>query len=633
MSFQRNNLHSSRSPYLRQHADNPVWWQEWNEQTLQHARQTHRPLFVSVGYSTCHWCHVMAGDAFSDSRCAEYLNEHFIAIKVDREQRPDIDHYLMTFLVATTGSGGWPLNAFLTPSGNPFFAMTYAGSEPRFNLPGFKEILERVVAFYRDHEQEIQPFELPAEESRSWTIPSGGNVRDEPFLVPIRDEDAGEVSQVISKLSTQFDETNAGFGNGAKFPPHAPLLFLQYAGAAGFHGECDKPVIRTLDIMQQRGLHDHLQGGFFRYTVDRNWTVPHFEKMLYDQALLLWNYSLAAKRFSRQDYRQTAAGIFRSLEDTFVVDGLYASGHDADTEHHEGETYLWTTAELERLLNNEQLTLLRHHYDIREQGNFEGAIHLVGNDRSDLSTLAGVHEILLKARRRRIQPARDDKIVVSWNALAAIALFTADRHAGVLNAGSRATEITDLLVDRFVEGSRVAHGSFEGAIDQNQFLSDHAAMLLLITFAREQNNTLSDRYSGVESSLAEGLSQFIDNGIWVENRTPDLAPLPADPYDQPVPSSISMAEFGLLRRAMSAHQEHGPAPFGTAQGRAFANISAMASRGYLWVVESPERHPWNAMPINSLVVSGEHRMSCYRGVCYLGPPPDSATGHDSAQGK
>lgn len=618
MGFSENSLASSRSPYLRQHADNPVWWHEWNEKTLAHARETGKPMLVSVGYSTCHWCHVMAADAFSNPECAAYLNEHFISIKVDREQRPDIDHYLMTFLVATTGSGGWPLNAFLTPEGNPFFAMTYAASEPRFNIPGFAEILSRVREFYEERRGEIERFELPDEQSR---INAGlnGAAGDEPFVVPIRDEDQTDVEAVIEKLTTQFDDAYAGFGTTAKFPPHAPLLFLQHAHAAGLEKNSEALIQRTLDVMQRRGLHDHLQGGFFRYTVDRTWTIPHFEKMLYDQALLLWNYSVASRLFSREDYRRTAAGILRCLEETFRIDALYASGHDADTHHEEGATYLWSTDELEKLLSPESRTALHASFELSENGNFEGSNHLVLRD--DAPTVSpDVLDTLLEARRKRRQPDRDDKIVVSWNALTGVSLFAADRFAGLAEAGSRAEEITRALLETYTDGSRVYHGSFEGTVDHNRFLADHAALLLLITFAREHNDTLSTELASAEQALLAGLSEFQREGSWIENVTPDFAPLPADPYDQPVPASVSMAEFALLRSSMAAHKEYQPLAFGSAQGQAFGNLTALASRGYYWVVESPERYDWAELPPNAIYVSGEHRVSCYRGVCYLGSP-------------
>ena len=319
MSVARNNLDLANSPYLRQHAENPVWWQEWSAEILEYARKTDRIVFVSVGYSTCHWCHVMAREAFSDETCATILNRHFVPVKVDREQRPDIDHYLMSFLVATTGSGGWPLNAFLTPEGHPFFAMTYASTEPRFHLPAFDDILGRVREFFGENRDRIAPFELNAEHSgvdgairKVLAHDDGGEAEagDGPASVAmISDEDESQAIERVDELERAFDRVHAGFGQSQKFPPHSALLYLQHACAAGLSEQAGEMARETLDAMMTRGLHDHLQGGFFRYTVDREWTIPHFEKMLYDQAMLLWNYAVASRLFGSSGYRETAAGI------------------------------------------------------------------------------------------------------------------------------------------------------------------------------------------------------------------------------------------------------------------------------------------------------------------------------------
>ena len=372
----RNNLDLSVSPYLRQHRENPVWWQEWSQEVLDHARETDRILLVSVGYATCHWCHVMAADAFSDPDVAAYLNEHFMPIKVDREQRPDIDQMLMDFLVQTTGQGGWPLNAFLSPRLEPFFAMTYAATESRYGIPSFLDILHRVVEFYGANKDELKPFEVRAPAPAPGGGPRGGNTGSpgaeggtgSPGEGGEGREDA-ELARITEAISRAFDEEHAGFGSSQKFPPHSTLLYLlnRYADSryAGTPDETAGHIARnTLETMQRRGLHDHLQGGFFRYCVDRAWTIPHFEKMLYDQALLLWSFSLGARVFSREDFRRTAEGIYRCLEETFAEDGVYVSGHDADTDHVEGATYVWTPAEIEAVLGAEDAAFFGEIYDI-----------------------------------------------------------------------------------------------------------------------------------------------------------------------------------------------------------------------------------------------------------------------------
>ncbi|MFP4550670.1 MAG: thioredoxin domain-containing protein [Spirochaetales bacterium] len=649
MRFDKNNLNLASSPYLLQHVDNPVWWQEWTQETLDYAREAGKPLFVSVGYSTCHWCHVMAADAFSDEACAAYLNEHFISIKLDREERPDIDHFLMTFLVATTGQGGWPLNAFLVDRERPFFAMTYAASSPKFGRPGFPEILERIRSFYEEKRDQVEPFTIPADRSASrlvTPVPGTETKADEILGEPTsREEDDATIADLIRKLARRHDERHGGFGAGAKFPPHTPLFFLTHASAAGF-ADAAPLATGTLDAMMRRGLHDHLQGGFYRYTVDQEWEIPHFEKMLYDQAMVLWNYSLAARQFNRSEYRAVAHDVLRCLEQTFAIDGLYASGHDADTEHEEGATYLWSEDELQEVFTDDEFALFSANYAVSARGNFEGKNHLVRRADSPYPSSPQLREIeqrLLVERNRRPQPSRDAKIISGWNALAAAGLFAAGRFAAVEQASARAIEITDLLLDRFVRDGQVGHSYLPGGggetaaattpprsakpapvTPDNRFLADHAAMLYLLTVASEESPEHQERYAEAREELAAGLAAFYREGVWMENVTADFHPIPADPYDQPAPSGVALAQAALLRRAMQRQEEHGVLEFGDAQGEAFFNTAALASRGLSFAVETPKPYSWNQVPVNSVVFFGQGRTTCYRGVCYLGSPENVA---------
>ncbi len=642
MTFSRNNLDRASSPYLRQHADNPVWWQEWNEETLEFARANDRILFVSVGYSTCHWCHVMAREAFSDADSARILNRYFLPVKVDREQRPDIDHFLMSFLVGTTGSGGWPLNAFLTPDGRPFFAMTYASTEPRFNTPAFSDILGRVIEFHAEHKDEISAFELDREHSRvssatlaALSATTGANESDELPLAMISDEDEQEALSRIADLDRAYDRVHGGFGSSQKFPPHSPLLFLQYAHAAGLSDEAAAMVTGTLDAMMTRGLHDHLQGGFFRYTVDNDWTIPHFEKMLYDQALLLWNYSIASRLFGRTGYRETAKGIIRSLEETFRVGAGYASAHDADTNHREGATYIWKLEEIEQCLTAEEFDAILREFSLSTDGNFERRNHLVRilapgtrEDHPDAAKRAPSEALvgsamdkLLAARRERDQPDRDDKIVLGWNALVGCGLLAAHRYAGIETARDRALELADYLVSTFVSETGVAHVALGDQLQKQEFLADIGALLLFLTMLAEEGPELDERYRDTRTLLEQRLASLHDDGVWIESRPTDFAAVPAEPFDQPVPSGMALAELALLLRQVRSHEDYAPRPFADAHGQAFANLAALASRGYFYVVESPEVVAWESLPVNSVQVSGAGRSSCYRGVCYIGLPP------------
>ena len=657
MTFDRNNLDVANSPYLRQHADNPVWWQEWSENVLEHARATGRIVFVSVGYSTCHWCHVMAREAFSDQTCASLLNRYFVPVKVDREQRPDIDHYLMSFLVATTGSGGWPLNAFLSPEGHPFFAMTYASTEPRFHLPAFDDILGRVREFYGENRDRIGPFELNAGHSgvdaavrpflhRGSGAETGdadeprdaGDDDDAPAVAMISDEDEPQALERVEALERAFDRVHAGFGESQKFPPHSVLLFLQHAYAAGLSERAGEMARETLDAMMTRGLHDHLQGGFFRYTVDREWTIPHFEKMLYDQALLLWNYSVASRLFGRSGYREAAAGVVRALEETFRIGEGYASAHDADTNHREGGTYIWKLEEIEEILDEDELDAFLRVFAVSRDGNFERRNHLVrilppgvhDDDPSrvkrgpDRQLLDRAVERLLEARRRREQPERDDKIVAGWNALVGCALLAAHRFAGVDGALDRAVGLASFLTDRFVTDGPVAHSLLGDALQEQEFLGDVSALLLFLTMLAEEGEAYDKPFRPARAHLRSRLATLEREGVWMESLASDFPAVPAEPFDQPIPSGIALAEYALLLDRMRGHLDYGPLEFADPHGQAFANLAALASRGYLYVVESPEPLRWADLPVHAVQVRGDARTSCYRGVCYLGPPPAEA---------
>lgn len=405
--FDRNNLGLSRSPYLLQHADNPVWWQEWSRETVDESVRRGVPIFVSSGYATCHWCHVMAAGAFSDPSTADLLNRNFVCVKVDREERPDIDHYLMEFINMQKGSGGWPLNAFITSDLRPFLSFTYLPAEAERGMPGLHEVAAQVAEYYRDQGAAVKAFEP----SRS--LPE----RREP-------------EDLVPELLRMFDNRYGGFGMHQKFPPHCTLLYLLYFLFTEDSPDAKMICRKTLDAMRLGGLNDHLQGGIFRYCVDRKWKIPHFEKMLYDQAMALWCCSLGCAAFAvdGEAFRDMALNIVRSLEECFEVDGLFLSAFDADTGHEEGATYLWDHSELEGLLKHEDFEALKKIYEIEPGGNFEGRIHLVKKiDKS----LPRIDAKLLETRRKRPQPQADTKILCGDNALTIIALLQAGWFLGV----------------------------------------------------------------------------------------------------------------------------------------------------------------------------------------------------------
>ncbi len=628
-SFETNALATAASPYLRSHQGNPVWWQQWSAEVIDHARRENKPLLVSVGYSTCHWCHVMAREAFSDQGCADAINRDFVAVKVDREERPDIDQLLMNFLVATTGQGGWPLNAFLTPELKPFFAMTYASIEPRFGMPAFVDIVQRVVTFYRENRDQLQNAVFrPGDPGRS-----GGDQRPDSATLDAQLEKNDHI------LIARFDRQTGGLAGRQKFPPHTSLLYALHRVDSPANADRLEPFIRrTLDAMQTRGLHDHLAGGFFRYTVDADWTIPHFEKMLYDQALCLWNYSVAARRFNSRSYQDTASGVIGCLEHDFLEDGLFNAAIDADTEHQEGATYLWPFEELRRVLNSAQLEALSRAFEVSEQGNFEGQNHLVG--RAGLATdrdttaaerpveLDSALQTLLAARRNRPQPFTDRKKLTLWNALTGVALLAAERHLGSETAGRLARAQLDALLGKHVRQADVLHATLDGRPFAGRFLADYASMLLLLTYHHEDRRCFAAEIRTLRDAVLTFMGPGVNDaagGSWREADEPDFVPVIAEPMDSPLPASDALAEMALARAAMVLGEEYRPISPGRALVEDFRNLGALMTAGYCYWVTGPQPVAWRQLPLFSVQGEGAANQYCFAGACVRGLPPAPVT--------
>ncbi len=607
MTFTQNNLDRALSPYLNQHRHNPIWWQEWSQEAIEYAREHDRVLFVSVGYATCHWCHVMASEAFSDTEIADYVNRWFLPIKVDREQRPDIDHVMMQFLVATTGQGGWPLNVFLSPGIEPFFALTYAPPASRSGMPGFLDILHKVKAFYEQKRSTLRPltFRWPGNGEKAAPDPS-------------------RLEHLVSETTSQFDSQNGGMRGAPKFPPHSSLLFLLHQPDP-LSETTRFAVERTLDSMLHGGLHDHLQGGFFRYCVDVTWTIPHFEKMLYDQALMIWNLSLAYRRFGHERYRDAAAATIRCLDETFLDDCLFYSAHDADTADEEGGTYLWSYDELCRALTSTEFELLSRHYHITRQGNFEGKIHLVR--RRDTVTpeaqitepeaLQAVEQKLLALRRRRAQPETDRKHVTAWNCLTAIGLLQAERSGIITDGIYRARSVLETLVRNHWTADGLARSSIAGQLQHQEFLEDHAALTLLAALLHEETGDLPELLNRAD----ENLKAFHTENGWVEAANDDFLAVPADTFDHPTPTGRSLALWG---RTLTALQQQTAPPFPHEYGPALQqdayNCAVMLTQGEFHQIDGPAPIPWARVPINTVQVRTERPQYCYQGVCRPGLP-------------
>ncbi len=594
--YTQNNLNISSSPYLRQHAGNPIWWQEWNSETLAYAAAANKPLLVSVGYATCHWCHVMAAEAFSDPETAAYLNANFVNIKVDREQRPDIDQYLMNFIQAQTGSGGWPLNVFLTPGLKPVHALTYAPLRTSGNRYSFLYIAQAVTEFMEQRGDNIMPFTQHEQEAPE-----------------------ADAERLAESLGEYFDRENGGFGPGQKFPPHSTLLFMLYRLSVSPDKLLDEMVTSTLDAMMMRGLHDHLQGGIYRYCVDREWTIPHFEKMLYDQAMALWTYSVAHRVTGGERYRIMAEKIVRCLDDTFTIDGMYASAFNADTDHKEGATYLWSMKELAALLSAEEMERFREVYDVSDTGNFEGLNHLV---RKSDRRIDDIEEKLLKARRQRSQPSRDDKILLGLNALTAVALIQAGRQLDRPELAAAAAGLTWRLLETFWDGSSLAHSYYDGVLQQQSYLSDAAAMLLAITMLYEDDHSWGE----MMNAMADYVRRFHgSDGRWIESDAGDFMKIYASWFDHPVPSAVSLAETALTRVALLTGADLTPAIYRRPYQSDFYNINVLLTEDLFYLYTTRDPLPWSSIPVNSLQRRGEPETVCYDKVCRTAGLQDRTT--------
>jgi uncharacterized protein YyaL (SSP411 family) len=425
-----NRLATETSPYLLQHKDNPVDWFPWGNEAFKKAKEENKPVLVSIGYSSCHWCHVMAHESFENETIANEMNRGFVSIKVDREERPDIDAIYMSAVQGMVGHGGWPLNVFVTPDGLPFFGGTYWPPVDRGGLPGFRRVLQTLDSMWQSSPEKLL---ANAEQMRAFLQNSTANLPADPLSPAI-------VDSALESLQRQFDPVWGGFGNAPKFP-QAPVLdfLLRHYHRTGNQAALDI-ALKTLDCIADGGIHDHLVGGFSRYAVDQQWLVPHFEKMLYDNAQLMQLYTDAWKITGNDRYRGVVRGIARwALEEMLTPHGGFCAALDADSEGEEGKFYVWTTAEIDELLPADEADLVRVHYGVTEAGNFEhgtSILHIArplrdiaessGQDINDLIQLRDrAVRRLLDARAQRVRPGRDDKIIVSWNALMIRALVLA----------------------------------------------------------------------------------------------------------------------------------------------------------------------------------------------------------------
>ncbi|SEN56111.1 hypothetical protein SAMN05216267_1006261 [Actinacidiphila rubida] len=448
-----NRLGDATSPYLLQHADNPVDWWPWGEEAFAEARKRGVPVLLSVGYSSCHWCHVMAHESFEDEATAAYLNEHFVAVKVDREERPDVDAVYMEAVQAATGQGGWPMTVFLTPDAEPFYFGTYFPPTARQGMPSFTQVLEGVVAAWRDRREEVGEV---ASRIVGELAERGGAYG---VSVPVGESELGSA---LLGLTREYDARRGGFGGAPKFPPSMVLEFLlRHHSRTGAEGALQM-ARDTCEAMARGGIYDQLAGGFSRYSVDRDWVVPHFEKMLYDNALLMRVYAhlwrATGSDLARRVALETADFVIGELG---TPEGGFASALDADSDdgtgrHTEGAYYVWTPAQLAEELGPEDGEFAAGYFGVTEDGTFEEGASVLqlpqGNGVVDADRVASVRERLLAARARRPRPGRDDKIVAAWNGLAIAALAETGAYFDRPDLVQAAVDAADLLVRVHMDG-------------------------------------------------------------------------------------------------------------------------------------------------------------------------------------
>ncbi|MGX7825278.1 thioredoxin domain-containing protein [Actinokineospora sp. 24-640] len=567
-----NRLSVSTSPYLLQHAENPVDWWEWSPEAFAEAARRDVPVLLSVGYAACHWCHVMAHESFEDAEVAALMNEWFVNVKVDREERPDIDAVYMTATQAMTGHGGWPMTCFLTPAAEPFHCGTYSPPAPRHGMPSFRRLLTAVHEAWSSGDDEV----------RTAGAQVVAQLREQAGPLPVGEVGVEVLAGAAASLLGEYDRRDGGFGGAPKFPPTMVLEFLLRHHERTGSVEALSIVEGTARAMADGGLNDQLAGGFARYSVDAGWGVPHFEKMLYDNALLLRFYTHLARRTGVERYRQVAIDTARFLlADLRTAQGGFASSLDADTDGVEGLTYVWTPAQLTEVVGESDGAWAASLLKVTPEGTFEhGASTLRLGEVDDAARWERVRAALLAARAERRQPGRDDKVVTAWNGLVIAALA----EAGVVLAEpafvAAASQAADLVLGLHVVGGRLRRTSRDGAVGSALGVLEDYGCLADGLLALYQA-TGSARWLDAACSLLDtALARFADASVaGAYHDTADDADAlvwrPGDPGDNASPSGASALAGALLTASALTGA---PAAYRTAAEAAVRRAGVLASR-------------------------------------------------------
>lgn len=583
-----NHLSTEKSPYLLQHADNPVDWHPWGQEAFDKALREQKPVFLSIGYSTCHWCHVMAHESFENDDIARLLNSHFISIKVDREERPDIDHIYMTAVTAMTGQGGWPLSVFLTPEARPFFGGTYFPPYAKWGAMGFKDLLVSLAGAWKEKRGEI---DVSAAE-----IAGILQARTQPVAekIPLQEAEASEMcAQARRQLAAHFDPQYGGFGEAPKFPMGHNLSFLLCDHARTKEAESLSIVEKTLASMARSGTYDHLGGGFHRYATDRQWQVPHFEKMLYDQALLVLAYAQAYQETGNALYCRTVRETLDYvLRDMTSAEGGFYCAEDADSEGYEGRFYIWSAKEIQEVLGPDA-ALFNRTYGIGPGGNVRSDPHgeFVGQNilglaqdvaPQDEGPLAQARQKLFARRIQRIRPHLDDKVLTDWNGLMVAAMSFAGCVLNEPRYIQAAAAAADFILEHLAKNGRLLHRWRKGEAAIDGMLEDYAFFLYGLEQLYEA--TFEERYLQKAQELARQMAEHFEDkergGFFMTaGDAPGLIARPQDIYDGALPSGNSVAAYALVKLHYLTGQEVFMAQAREAFGRFAAAVSQMPS-GY-----------------------------------------------------
>jgi uncharacterized protein YyaL (SSP411 family) len=600
-----NRLAKETSPYLLQHASNPVDWYPWGEEALTRARTEDKPILLSIGYSACHWCHVMAHECFENNEIARLMNENFVNIKVDREERPDLDAVYMEAVQAITGSGGWPLTVFLTPKGQPFFGGTYFPPQDRHGIPGFPKVLRTVADAYQNRRSEIET--AVRQIVTALTATTKSSVVKESLV-------ADTVEQAYRGLRRGFDKDNGGFGRAPKFPQPMTIEFLlRYLHRSQDTGALEM-INLTLEKMAKGGIYDQLGGGFHRYATDSSWLVPHFEKMLYDNALLsrlyLHAYLVTGKQLFRSIAEETLDYVLREMTST---NGGFYSAQDADSEGVEGKYYVWTLEEIINVLGEKDGRVISDYFGVTTQGNFDGQniLHVVRDLEPEASsTIKKAKASLLKRREQRIKPNRDEKILASWNGLMLASLAEAACILGRDDYLAAAVANGLFLLNSMISDGYLKHAYHDDQAKIDGYLDDYA--LVIDGLLAMHQATFSGEFLRQALRLGEIMAeQFWDkakNTFYdTSDRHEDLFVRPRSVYDGALPSGSSAATLVLLKLAKLTDKEH------------FKQIAVKSLES---MQESMRQHP---LGFSNWLCALDFYLSTPKEIVIIGPRDDKAT--------